>query len=85
MTKADKLFKDNIRRILDDGVVSGNARPIYSDGRPAHSKYITGVFSEYDLSKDEFPPDDSSPNRSKVCDSRNVLDLQRSVEFARFA
>lgn len=55
MTKADKLFKDNIRRILDDGVVSGNARPIYSDGRPAHSKYITGVFAEYDLSKDEFP------------------------------
>lgn len=55
MTKADKLFKDNIRRILDDGVVSGNARPIYSDGRPAHSKYITGVFAEYDLSNDEFP------------------------------
>ena len=55
MTKADKLFKDNIRRILDDGVVSGHARPIYSDGRPAHSKYITGVFAEYDLDKDEFP------------------------------
>ena len=55
MTKADKLFKDNIRKILDDGVFSGHARPIYSDGRPAHSKYITGVFAEYNLSKDEFP------------------------------
>lgn len=55
MTKADKLFKDNIRKILDDGVFSGHARPIYSDGRPAHSKYITGVFAEYDLNKDEFP------------------------------
>lgn len=55
MTKADKLFKDNIRKILDDGVFSGHARPIYSDGRPAHSKYITGVFAEYDLDNDEFP------------------------------
>lgn len=55
MTKADKLFKDNIRKILDNGVFSGHARPIYSDGRPAHSKYITGVFAEYDLSNGEFP------------------------------
>lgn len=55
MTKADTLFKDNIRKILDDGVFSGHARPIYSDGRPAHSKYITGVFAEYDLSNNEFP------------------------------
>lgn len=55
MTKADTLFKDNIRKILDNGVFSGHARPIYSDGRPAHSKYITGVFAEYDLSNDEFP------------------------------
>lgn len=55
MTKADQIFKDNIRRILDDGVVSGQARPKYKDGTTAHSKYITGAFSAYDLSSGELP------------------------------
>ena len=55
MTKADIIFKDNIRKIMDEGVFSENARPRYKDGNVANSKYITGVFAEYDLSKDEFP------------------------------
>ena len=55
MTKADTIFKEYIRKILDEGVYSENARPRYKDGTVANSKYITGAFAEYDLSKGEFP------------------------------
>ncbi|MGT2887414.1 thymidylate synthase [Streptococcus didelphis] len=55
MTKADRIFKENIKRILEDGVWSEQARPKYKDGKTANSKYITGSFAEYDLSKGEFP------------------------------
>lgn len=40
---------------MDEGVFSENARPRYKDGNVANSKYITGVFAEYDVSKGEFP------------------------------
>lgn len=55
MTKADQIFKDNIKRILEEGVWSEQARPKYKDGRVANSKYITGSFAEYDLTKGELP------------------------------
>ena len=40
---------------MEQGVFSENARPRYKDGNVANSKYITGSFAEYDLSKGEFP------------------------------
>lgn len=55
MTKADQIFKRNIENILTDEVMSGDARPVYSDGRKAHSKYITQVCDTYNLQKGEFP------------------------------
>ena len=55
MTKADNIFKENIKRIMDEGVFSENARPRYKDGTVANSKYITGAFMEFDLSKGELP------------------------------
>lgn len=55
MTKADKIFKKNIQKIMEEGVFSENARPVYQSGGQANSKYITGAFAEYDLSKGEFP------------------------------
>lgn len=55
MTKADQIFKENIKRIMDEGVFSENARPKYKDGTVANSKYVTGAFAEYDLAKGEFP------------------------------
>ncbi|GGE28057.1 thymidylate synthase [Streptococcus himalayensis] len=55
MTKADQIFKENIQKILNEGVFSENARPRYKDGNVANSKYITGSFAEYDLAKGEFP------------------------------
>lgn len=55
MTKADTIFKENIRKIMEEGVWSEQARPKYKDGRAANSKYITGAFMEFDLAKGEFP------------------------------
>ena len=55
MTKADIVFKEYIRKIMEEGVWSEQARPKYKDGRTANSKYITGAFMEFDLAKGEFP------------------------------
>jgi thymidylate synthase len=84
MTKADEIFKDNIRNIMDNGVFSENARPKYKDGRTANSKYVTGIFNEYDLSKKEFPITTLRPIAIKTAikeilwiyqDQSNSLDL----------
>ena len=32
-----------------------NPRPSYKDGKSAYTKFITGIFEEYDISKGEFP------------------------------
>ena len=45
MTKADLLFKDNITKIMSEGVFSEQARPRYKNGEMANSKYITGAFA----------------------------------------
>jgi len=55
MNKADKYYNDNLRKILSEGCLDENPRPKYVDGTPAHSKFITQVFEEYDISKGEFP------------------------------
>ncbi|MFU2163568.1 thymidylate synthase [Streptococcus pluranimalium] len=55
MAKADAIFKANIKRILEEGVMSEQARPKYKNGQTAYSKYVTGSFAEYDLAKGEFP------------------------------
>lgn len=43
-----------------DGVFSENARPVYQSGGQANSKYVTGAFAEYDLSKGWIPDYNSS-------------------------
>ena len=53
--KLIRIFKENIERILKDGVFSEQARPKYKDGTVANSKYVTGAFAEYDLAMGEFP------------------------------
>lgn len=57
MNKADKYVLDNLQKIKDEGAtdLNGKVRPKYKDGSPAHSKYITHVYEEYDLNKGEFP------------------------------
>jgi thymidylate synthase len=56
MLKADVIHKQLIERILTEGSWDDNPRPRYaSDGKPAHSRFITQVFEEYDISKGELP------------------------------
>jgi thymidylate synthase len=55
MNKADLYYINNLNKILSEGSWDKNPRPKYSDGTPAHSKFITQVFEEYDISKNEFP------------------------------
>ncbi len=62
LTKADKYYVDNMRRILygtaEDGVYDDfglEVRPKWIDGEPAHTKYIEDVLEVYDLSKGELP------------------------------
>lgn len=55
MIKADKIHKQLISRILEEGVWDENPRPRYSDGVEANTKFITQVYEEYDISKGELP------------------------------
>jgi thymidylate synthase len=55
MIKADWYYIQNLRKILKEGSWDEKPRPKWIDGTPAHSKFITGVFEEYDISKGEFP------------------------------
>jgi thymidylate synthase len=55
MNKADKYYLSNLKRILEEGSWDEDPRPRWADGTPAHTKFITQVFEEYDLSKGEFP------------------------------
>lgn len=55
MNKADKYYIQNLSKIMSEGSWDETPRPKYPDGTPAHSKFITQVFEEYDISKGEFP------------------------------
>lgn len=55
MIKADKYFKENLKRILDEDNRDINPRPKYRDGVNANCLFITQVFEEYDISKGEYP------------------------------
>lgn len=55
MNKADEYYLINLHRILEEGSWDENPRPRWKDGKPAHTKFITGVFEEYDLEAGEFP------------------------------
>jgi len=55
MIKADSYYINNLNKIKDEGCWDINPRPKYKDGVEAHTKFITQVFEEYDISKGEFP------------------------------
>ena len=56
MSKADKIFKQNLREIIDKNIssVGHNVRPRWEDGTPAHTIMNFGVANTYDL-REEFP------------------------------
>ena len=57
MNRTDKMYIDNIIEIMENGSddFDGNVRPVYKDGTPSHTKFITQNFEKYDISKGEFP------------------------------
>ena len=56
MSYADKVFKENLKSILDNGTSTENqkVRPHWEDGTPAYTIKQFGVANMYDLRK-EFP------------------------------
>lgn len=56
MSRADDIFIQNCRDILENGVSDGdlNVRPRWEDGAPAHTVKKFGVVNRYDL-QEEFP------------------------------
>lgn len=57
VNKVDQMYIDNIKEIMEEGSddFDGQVRPLYKDGTPSHTKFITQNFEKYDLSKGEFP------------------------------
>lgn len=56
MSYADRVFIDNMKDILENGVwdTDLNVRPVWEDGTPAHTIKKFGIVNRYDLTK-EFP------------------------------
>lgn len=56
MSRADQIFKENCREILEHGVSDENmeVRPRWQDGSPAHTIKKFGLVNRYDLTE-EFP------------------------------
>ncbi len=56
MSRADEIFIQNCRDILDNGIwdTDREVRPRWEDGSPAHTVKKFGIVNRYDLSK-EFP------------------------------
>ena len=55
MIKADQYYKQTVENILTQGVWDENTRSVWSDGKKAHSKFITQQFYTYNIQKSEFP------------------------------
>lgn len=90
MSKADKIFVDMCKDILDNGYSSEGqkVRPVWEDGTPAHTIKQFGIVNRYDLS-DEFPAITLRPTAIKsACDemlwiwqkkSNNIGDLNSKI------
>jgi thymidylate synthase len=55
MNKADTYYLQNINNLINKGYHDEHPRPKYKDGTLAYSTFLTQVFEEYDISKNEFP------------------------------
>lgn len=54
-SKADKYFKECLLEVVSEGEWDKDPRPQWSDGTPAHSKFITQKTFEYRIDKGELP------------------------------
>ncbi len=63
--KADKYFTETLLEILEWGQLDKDPRPKWSDGLPAHTKFVTQKVFSYDISKGEFPINTLRPTALK--------------------
>lgn len=86
ISKADKIFKENLTEILENGTstIGHKVRPVYKDGEPAHTIFVNQIVDKYDISKGEFPITTTRPIAWKSAikevlwiyqDQSNELDL----------
>ena len=54
-TKGDMYTKEILNRILQEGTMDVNPRPVYEDGTKAHTLSVNHGICTYDLTKGEFP------------------------------
>ena len=66
MNIADKYFKEDIEKVLSDGVWDKNPRPVWKDGTPARTKFVTHHTRTYDVDKGEFPITEIKPTAIKA-------------------
>lgn len=55
MNKADQYLKETLNKIKTKGLWDVEPRPKWSDGTPAHSKFITQQSFVYNIFRGEFP------------------------------
>lgn len=65
MSLADRYFKEDVQKILDEGVWDVNPRPVWKDGTPAHTKFVTHHSRTYDVNNGEFPITEIKPTAIK--------------------
>lgn len=65
-TKGDHYFKQAILKVMMDGMKDENPRPVWHDGTPAHSYFVTQFVESYDLSKGEVPITTVKPTAFKT-------------------
>lgn len=90
MSYADKVFKENLKSILEDGTSTKNqkVRPHWEDGTPAYTIKQFGISNVYDLRK-EFPAITVRKTALKLCmdeilwiyqkKSNNINDLNSHI------
>lgn len=90
MSKADNLFINMCKKILDEGFSSEGqtVRARWEDGTPAHTIKTFGVVNKYDL-REEFPALTLRPTAIKLCvdeilwiwqkKSNNINDLNSKI------
>lgn len=55
MLISDKYLKNTLKKIMSSGTWDKNPRPKWSDGIPAHSKFISHTVETYNIDKGEYP------------------------------
>ncbi len=54
-SKADLYYIETLKEVMENGQWDENPRPKWSDGKPAHSKFISQKEFNYRIDKGEFP------------------------------